>query len=165
MAKWGNGVSEGGNMLERPGVGSEGVWRQGLAEMEETGGSVPFKTFGRSSGKWEWRRGTPLLTRGPSPRSRRGIARRPLRSTAGVASQRALPPLVQVFLRYLTANGRLAEFFGPGPGNSHLDSDLHTRKMLYTEAEMEAQYRRLSARTRTAYQGFTRGVQVRDWVA
>jgi hypothetical protein len=67
--------------------------------------------------------------------------------------------LFQVFQFVIASNGRIAEFFGAGSGNGNVNSDIFTRQINATDAEVNSQYNTLlTSRTKTFYQFYIQGL-------
>jgi hypothetical protein len=70
--------------------------------------------------------------------------------------------LYQIFLRLVTANGRLAEFYGPGNNRANVNADVSARQQMYTEAELALQVaEQLSTRARVMHEMFALGMRER----
>jgi hypothetical protein len=69
--------------------------------------------------------------------------------------------LFQIWLRIITANGRLAEFFGAGASRKNVESDVLNLQRSYTDAEMTSQLGALSADAQAMHRAFAVGMQTR----
>jgi penicillin amidase len=66
--------------------------------------------------------------------------------------------LWQLELNRRAARGRLAEVFGPGPGNSFLNADRAARITGYTSAELDAQFAALTAEEQEIFDAYLNGI-------
>ena len=66
--------------------------------------------------------------------------------------------LWQLELNRRAARGRLAEVFGPGPGNSFLNADRAARTTGYTGAELDAQFAMLTAEEQEIFDAYLGGI-------
>lgn len=67
--------------------------------------------------------------------------------------------LTQIFLTTIDANGRLAEFLGPGPNNIFIQSDVFQREINYTDAEVKKQFDKcFTKRTKLVITEFVKGL-------
>src|SRR5215204_1856359 len=66
--------------------------------------------------------------------------------------------LWQLELNRRAARGRLAEVFGPGPGNSFVNADRAARTTGYTDAELDAQFATLTAEEQGIFDAYLGGI-------
>lgn len=70
--------------------------------------------------------------------------------------------LTQIFLTTINANGRLAEFLGPGPSNLFVQSDVFQREINYTDAEVQKQFKHcFTKKTKLVITEFVNGINDR----
>ena len=77
---------------------------------------------------------------------------------AAVGYAHAMDRLFQIFLRLITANGRLAEFYGAGTNSANVQSDFAARRRMYSADEIAAQFAELNPQTRLMHEAFVEGM-------